>query len=143
MDLADKIFEVIRGVNIAAVATLGSVMYPVPRVRYMITVGYPDLTLKAATRKNSPKISQIKDVPKACVAIWSGKSLEEITKPYVIMDTNVEIIEDERLKRKFWNPVFENFLSGMDSEYVILEFKPYSIEYWENGKMEKWTTCEL
>jgi general stress protein 26 len=111
----------------------------------MTTVGYSDMTLKTATRKSSPKISQIKDMPKACISIWKGRSVEEaMTKPYVIMDTDVEILEDEKSKEEFWRKEFGEVFSGPnDPDYVVLRFKPYCIEYFVGDKMEKWASCSV
>ena len=141
MELKDKILEVIGGVNISALATVQSDSHPVPRVRYLATVGFPDLSMKTATHKSSIKTSHIKNNPKGCITTWNGKDLEDIGKPYVVMDTNIEILDDEKSKNEFWNPMLKNFFSDPnDPEYVVLNLKPYSIEYYSEGKMEKLTS---
>lgn len=138
MELKDKILEVIEGPNISALATVQSDSQPVPRVRYLATVGFPDLSMRTATHKSSIKISHIKNNPKGCITTWKGKDLKEIDKPYVVMDTDIEILDDEKSKIEFWNPMLGNFFSGPDDpEYVILYIKPYNIEYYSEGKMEK------
>lgn len=102
MELKDKIADVIGGVNVAAVATVKSSSEAVPRVRYMSTVGFPDLTLQSATMKSSPKVQQIKENPRACLTVWKGTKLEEaFTQPYVIMDTDVEVLDDEKTRNDF------------------------------------------
>jgi general stress protein 26 len=116
MELKDKILEVVGGVNISALATVQSDSHPVPRVRYLTTVGFPDLSMKTATHRSSIKTSHIKNNPKGCITTWNGKN-------------------------EFWNPMLGNFFSGPDDpEYVILNLKPYSIEYYSDGKMEKLTS---
>ena len=141
MDLKDKILEVIEGVNISAFATVENSPHPIPRVRYMVTMGFPDLTIRTATHKSSTKNSQIKNNPKGCITIWGGETLEDIKKPYVLMNTDIEILDDEKSKKEFWNPMLGNFFSGPDDpEYVILNLKPYSIEYYSEGKIEKMTS---
>ncbi len=141
MELKDKIADVIGGVNVAAVATVKSSSEVAPKVRYMSTVGFPDLTLQSATMKSSPKVQQIKENPKACVTVWKGTKLEEaFTQPYAIMDTDVEILDDEKARNDFWNPMLENFFSGPDDpEYVVLKFTPNYAEYWLGGQVEQWT----
>ncbi len=141
MELKEKIADVIGGVNVAAVATVKSSSGSAPRVRYMSTVGFPDLTLQSATMKSSPKVQQIKENPSACVTIWKGSKLEEaFTQPYVIMDTSVEILDDEKTRNDFWNPMLENFFSGPDDpEYVVLKFNPSYAEYWLGGQVEQWS----
>lgn len=140
MELKDKIADVIGGVNVAAVATVKSSSEVVPRVRYMSTVGFPDLSLQSATMKSSPKMQQIKENPKASLTVWKGTKLEEaFTQPYVIMDTDVEVLDDEKTRNDFWNPMLENFFSGPDDpEYVVLKFTPSYAEYWLGGQVEQW-----
>jgi general stress protein 26 len=54
------------------------------------------------------------------------------------MDTDIEVLDDEKSKHEFWNPMLGKFFSGPDDpEYVILNLKPYSIEYYSEGRMEK------
>ncbi|MFW6128098.1 MAG: pyridoxamine 5'-phosphate oxidase family protein [Halobacteriota archaeon] len=141
MELKDKIAGVIGGVNVAAVATVKTSSEVAPRVRYMGTVGFPDLTLQSATAKSSPKVQQIRENPKACLTIWKGTKLEEaFTQPYVIMDADVEVLDDEKTKNDFWNPMLENSFSGPDDpEYVVLKFTPTYAEYWLGGQVEQWT----
>jgi len=123
MELRDKILDVIGGPNISAFATVQSDSHPV------------------ATHKSSIKMSHIKNNPKGCITIWNGKDFEDINKPYVVIDANIEIIDDEKTKNEFWNPMLGNFFSGPDDpEYVIMDLKPYSIEYYSEGKMEKLTS---
>jgi general stress protein 26 len=141
MELRDKILDVMGGVNISAFATVQSDSHPVPRVRYVATVGFPDLSMKIATHKSSVKMSHIKNNPKGCIATWNGKDFEDVDKPYVIMDTEIEILDDEKSKNEFWDPMLENYFSGPDDpEYVIMNLKPYSIEYYSEGTMEKLTS---
>ena len=143
MELKDKILDVIGGVNISAFATVQSEPHPVPRVRYLATVGFPDLSMMTATHKSSIKMSHIKNNPKGCITTWNGKDLEDVDKPYVVMDANIEILDDEKSKHEFWNPMLGNFFSGPDDpEYVIMNLKPYSIEYYSEGKMETLTSIE-
>jgi general stress protein 26 len=143
MELKDKILDVTGGVNISAFATVKNEQHPVPRVRYVATVGFPDLSMKIATHKSSTKMSHIKKNPKGGIATWKGKGLEDFGKPYVIIDTKIEILDDEKSKNEFWDPMLEKYFSGPDDpEYVILNLKPYSIEYYSEGKMEKLTSIE-
>lgn len=101
IELKDKILDVIGGVNISAFATVQSKQDPVPRVRYLATVGFPDLSMMTATHKSSIKMSHIKNNPKGCITTWNGKDLEDINKPYVVMDANIEILDDEKSKNEF------------------------------------------
>lgn len=59
MELKDKIADVIGGVDVVDVATVESSSETAPRVKYMSTVGFPDLSMQSATMK-LPKVQQIK-----------------------------------------------------------------------------------
>ena len=140
MGLKNKILEVISGAKIAAVATAAEGM---PRVRYMVTVGFEDLTLRAATRRSSNKVAQIEKNPRASISIWSGESMSDIEKgmPYVIIDAAVTLEDDLETKKAFWNPMFEKYFKGPeDPEYVVLKFTPKRIEYYNPaaGEMDVW-----
>lgn len=137
--LKDKILEVISGPRIAAVATA----VENPRVRYMVTVGFEDLTLKAATRRSSTKISQISKNPNVSLTIWSGEGMKDVGegKPYIIMEALASIVDNAEAKKEFWNPTLEKHFKGPeDPEYVLLNFKPRRIEYYNpaKGEMDVW-----
>jgi len=138
--LKDKILGVISGPKIAAVATA----VEKPRVRYMVTVGFEDLSLKAATRRSSTKISRISKNPEVALTIWSGEGMKDVGegKPYVIIDAFASMVDDAEEKKEFWNPTLEKHFKGPeDPEYVLLNFKPRRIEYYDpaKGEMDVWT----
>jgi general stress protein 26 len=95
MELETKILEVIRGPKLAALATVkeeGGKVLPV--VRYIVAMGFENLSLMAATRKSSEKVQHIKKNPNISLTIWSGKDLipEDLTKPYVVIKQILESI---------------------------------------------------
>jgi general stress protein 26 len=81
MDLKDKILEVIRGQELASVATISEESDQIlPAVRYMRATGSEDLTLSAFTKIDTRKFSQIEKNPNVALMIASeGGS----TEPYV------------------------------------------------------------
>jgi general stress protein 26 len=142
MELETKILEVIRGPKLAALATVkeesGKVL---PAVRYIVAMGFEDLSLMAATRKSSGKVQDIKKNPNISLTIWSGKDLipEDLIKPYVVIKGKAELIDDQETKNRFWNPYLENHFHGInDPEYGLLKFVPNSIEYYHGNTVNVW-----
>jgi len=124
MALKEKILEVAGGPHPAAVATLDG---HVPAVRFMVLNGFPDMTFVGGTMKNSKKVEQLKKNPDAAISIWSGK---EFSDPYVEMQAKAKIHEDVATKKKYWNPMFEQFFKSADNpDFVVLVFSAMEIVY--------------
>ncbi len=133
MALKDKIFEVMGGKHVAAVATVSAGK---PAVRFMALEGQDDLSLVGATMKNSRKVDQIRNNPEVALSIWSGK---EFSDPYVVIHGKVVVHEDIDTKRKFWDPTLEPYLQNPENpDYVVLKFIPQRIEYYYGMSMEVW-----
>lgn len=124
MALKDQIMEVIGGPHPAAVATLDGKM---PAVRFMVLAGFPDMTLVGATMKNSKKVGQLKKNDEVALAIWSGK---EFSDPYVEITAKGEVHEDIATKKKYWNPMFEQYFKTPENpDFVVLVFTANEITY--------------
>jgi len=135
MTLKDKILEVIGGPHPAAVATLDKKL---PAVRFMVLTGFPDMTLVGGTMKNSNKVAQLKKNPDTAISIWSGK---EFTDPYVEIRAKGMIHEDVATKKKYWNPMFEQYFKSADNpDFVVLVFTAGEITYHgpSMSSMEVW-----
>ncbi len=135
MALKEKILAVIEGMHVAAIATLDDGM---PAVRFMVLTGFPDMILVGATMKSSRKVAQLTKNPNAAIAIWSGK---EFSDPYVKIRTKGAVHEDLATKKKYWNPMMEQYFKAVDDpEYVVLVFTAGEIEYIDPkaGAMETW-----
>ena len=135
MALKEKILEVIGGMHPAAIATLDQGK---PSVRFMVLTGFPDMTLVGATMRTSRKVEQLKKNPDASIAIWSGK---EFTDPYVTIKGRGKVHEDLSTKKKYWNPMMEQYFQKPDNpDFVILIFTAEEIEYIDPATraMETW-----
>jgi len=131
MALKEKIFEVMEGPHAAAVATIDRGM---PAVRFMVLNGFWDMTLVGGTMKMSRKVEQLRKNPNAAIAIWSGK---QYTDPYVVIQANGEVHEDVQTKKKYWNPMFEQYFKSVDNpDFVVLVFTAKEIEYHGPNMME-------
>jgi general stress protein 26 len=125
MELKDKILEVIGGPHTAAVATLDGNQ---PAVRFMLLIGFPDMTLVGGTMKSSRKVVQLKKNPDVAIAVWSGK---EITDPYVEIRAQAAIHDDIATKKKYWNPMFIPYFRSVDNpDFVVLIFTASQITYY-------------
>jgi general stress protein 26 len=135
MTVMEKILKVIGGPHPAAIATLDKGM---PAVRFMVLTGLPDMTLVGGTGTASRKVAQLRENPNAAIAIWSGK---EFTDPYVRIRATGEVHEDLATKKKYWNPMFEQYFKKVDNpDYVVLVFTAEEIEYTDppTMSMETW-----
>jgi len=124
MALKENILDVVGGPHPAAVATLAGGL---PAVRFMVLNGFPDMTFVGATMKSSKKVEQLKKNPNTAISIWSGK---EFSDPYVEIKAKAEIHEDLATKKKYWNPMFEQFFKTVDNpDFVVLKFTAAEIVY--------------
>ena len=124
MALKEKILEVIGGPHPTAVATLNGKL---PAVRFMVLAGFPDMTLVGGTMKASMKVEQLKKNPDAALSTWSGK---EYRDPYVEIRAKGKVHEDAATKKKYWNPMFEQyFKSPENQDFVVLVFTADEITY--------------
>ena len=124
MVLKEQIMDVIGGPHPTAVATLDGKL---PAVRFMVLAGFPDMTLVGATMKSSKKVGQLKKNPDAALSTWSGK---EFSDPYVEIQAKGKIHEDVATKKKYWNPMFEQFFKTPENpDFVVLVFTANEITY--------------
>lgn len=125
MELREKILEVTGGPHAAAVATLDGKL---PAVRFMLLMGFPDMTLVGGTKKSSRKVAQLEKNADVAIAIWSGK---EITNPYVEIQAHGRIHQDIATKKKYWNPMFVPYFRSVDNpDFVVLVFTASEITYY-------------
>jgi general stress protein 26 len=124
MPLKENILEVAGGPHVAAIATIDGKL---PAVRFMVLNGFPDMTFVGGTLKSSKKVAHLKKNPHVAIAIWSGK---EFSDPYVEMRAKGEIHEDLVTKKKYWNPMFEQYFKTVDNpDFVVLVFTAAEIAY--------------
>jgi general stress protein 26 len=130
MALKEKIMDVVGGPHVAAVATITMGM---PAVRFMVLNGFEDMTFVGGTMKSTRKVEQLRKNPHAALSIWSGK---EFTDPYVVIQARWEVHDDLATKKKYWNPMFEQYFKSVDNpDFVVLVFTAKEIEYHGTGMM--------
>ena len=117
MALKENILEVVSGPHVAAIATVDGKL---PAVRFMVLNGFADMTFVGATMKSTKKVAQLKKNPNVAISTWSGK---EFSDPYVEMKAKGEVHEDLATKKKYWNPMAEQYFKTVDNpDYVVLVF---------------------
>jgi len=132
MALKEKILDVIEGPHPAAVATVADGL---PAVRFMVLSGFPDMTFVGGTMKGTHKVAELKKNPHAAISIWSGK---EFTDPYVEIKAKGEVHEDLATKKRYWNPMFEQYFKSIDNpDFVVLKFIAEEVTYHEPKMMEQ------
>ena len=124
MALKESIMEVIGGPHVTAIATLDGKR---PAVRFMVLAGFPDMTLVGATMKSSNKVEQLRKNADTALSVWSGK---EFSDPYVEIKAKGKIYEDVATKKKYWNPMFEQYFKSPENpDFVVLVFTASEITY--------------
>ncbi len=131
MALEEKILAVAGGPHPAAVATIDNGL---PVVRFMVLFGFEDMTFVGGTPVTTQKVTQLRKNPAASLAIWSGRQYSD---PYVRIRATGAVHEDIATKRKYWNPMFEEYFKSVDNPgFVVLKFTAEEIEYMDPAKGE-------
>lgn len=131
MALKKKILDVVGGPHPAAVATINGGL---PAVRFMVLNGFDDMTFVGGTATKSNKVAQLKKNSHVSIAIWSGK---EFSDPYVEVKAKGEVRDDLKTKKKYWNPMFEQYFKSVDNpDFVVLVFTAEEITYHGKNMME-------
>ena len=100
-----------------------------PWVRYVITIGSDDMTIRCATFVTSRKVKHIgknEEVHLSC-----GVDDPAIMAPYLQIQGTAELAIDDAERQAMWYDELEPIFSGPDDpNYGVLVIKPYRIEYW-------------
>lgn len=131
-ELKQKIYEVLKGRQLASLATMKDGK---PWVRYVAATGTEDLSLYVNTFAQSRKVSQIKENPDVHVIV--GGSMEEMNHAYLNIAATAEVLDDIETKKTFWFDELKNYFSGPDDpNLVVLKITPSVIELMSPGKTQ-------
>lgn len=127
MDLADKIYEVIKSYPMGALATVDPEGRP--HVRFvMLDVGR-DLTIRFVTALSSRKVRQIDRNHE--VHIVCGASLVDSMAPYVQVEGKARVSREGEVLQEMWTDALKNYFTGPDDpEYCVVIVMPYRVEYY-------------
>jgi general stress protein 26 len=121
MDLKEKIYEVVKGHPLGALATIAEDGRP--RVRYIMLAVERDLCIRFVTSLTSRKVAQINRNPE--VHVICGASPEDSMAPYVQVEGKAKISCDEEIRKKMWTSVLNNYFSGPDDpDYGVVIIEP-------------------
>ena len=137
-DLEQKILEIIHRPQLAALASITE--QGNPWVRYVVTIGGGDLSMRCATFADSRKVKQIENDPN--VHITCGVTSLEEMRPYLQIQGRARITKDKDERHAFWNDMLEPIFEGPDDpNYCLIVVDPYRIEYCtpESFEPEVWT----
>lgn len=137
-DLKERILKVLQPLQMVGLATItpdGK-----PWVRYVMTVGSADLTIRCATAVDARKVKQIKKNPE--VHLTCGVTDPLNAGAYLQVQGRATLNTSKEARHGFWSNMLAGIFSGPDDpNYGVIEIKPYCIEYIAPGshKPEVWT----
>lgn len=137
-DLKQRILDIVHKPQLAALATITEQNNP--WVRYVVTVGAGDLTMRCATFVDSRKIKQIENDPNVHITCGVTSLME--MQPYLQIQGKARVTTDEDERHAFWNDLLAPIFDGPDDpRYCIIVVEPYRIEYCSPGSYEPevWT----
>ena len=132
-DLKQRILDMIHKPQLASLATVTEQNNP--WVRYVVTVGGGDLSLRCATFIDSRKVGHIENNPN--VHLTCGVSSFMEMQPYLQVQAKAFVSTEESERHGFWNDLLEPIFKGPDDpRYSIIIINPYRIEYCTPGSYE-------
>jgi general stress protein 26 len=136
-DLKERIFEIIRGPQLASFATITE--DGKPWVRYITARGSEDLTIRFATPKDSRKVGHIQKNPE--VHLTCGVTDPKTAIASLQIEGSAEFVTDKTEREAFWHDTLKIYFTGPDDpNYGVVVVKPSRIEYnsAKDHKTEVW-----
>lgn len=136
--LQDRILALLQQPQLAGLATVTE--EGTPWVRYVMTVGTEDVTLRCASHVLARKVQQISRNPE--VHLTCGITDPMQMGPYLQIQGRAIFSTEERERHGFWFDMLGNVFSGPDDpNYGVIIITPYRIEYVTPGTLtpEVWT----
>lgn len=133
MELRKKILEILEKVQLAGFATINE--EGKPWVRYVMTKGSDDMTVRFSTFVSARKVKQIEANPE--VHLTMGVTDPEKMASYLQIQGKAHLTTDEAERHAFWIPMLEQIFKGPDDpEYGVIVVEPYRIELMNAGTFE-------
>lgn len=136
--LKDKISTILRPLQLSSLATITE--EGKPWVRYMMTQGADDLSIRCATFAHSRKVAQIAANPE--VHLTLGVTNPGVMIPYLQIQGRARFSTEAADRHGFWSEMLAAYFSGPDDpDYGVLIVTPYRIEVATPGSHtpEVWT----
>jgi len=135
--LKEQITAIITPLQLSSLATLANGK---PWVRYVMTTGGDDLSVRFATFAGSRKVAQIAANPEVHVTL--GVSDPANMTPYLQIQGRARFSTEAAERHGFWSGMLANYFSGPDDpNYGVVIVTPYRIELAQAGvpEPEVWT----
>ena len=135
--LKEQIAAIMAPLQLSAVATIADGK---PWVRYVMTTGGGDLSVRFATYAGSRKVAQIAANPEVHVTL--GVNDPSSMTPYLQIQGRARFSTEAAERHGFWSEMLANYFSGPDDpNYGVVIVTPYRIELAQAGVPEPgvWT----
>lgn len=120
----NQIQEVINIIDSDHVGVLSTMQGNKPHARYMMFF-HDELQLYTATNKQTHKVEEIEKNPNVHVLLGFDQKGDK----YIELQGKASIVDDQKLKEKYWNDQLTPWLNGPDDpEYCLLKINPDHIE---------------
>jgi general stress protein 26 len=139
-DVKEQIRGILAPFQLASLATITG--DGKPWVRYVMTAGAADLTVRFATFADSRKVAQITANPE--VHLTCGVTDAVAMRPYLQIQGRARFTTEKDERHPFWNESLAPYFSGPDDpNYGVVIVTPYRIELLVPGSMtpEVWTVA--
>lgn len=140
-DVKEEIRAILTPLQLASVATITE--NGRPWVRYVMTTGAEDLTVRFATFAQSRKVGQIS--ANLEVHLTCGITDPTVMRPYLQIQGRARFSTEKDERHRFWNATLAPYFSGPDDpNYGVVVVTPYRIELCTPGSMtpEVWSAPE-
>lgn len=132
-DLKQRILNIIQKPQLTSMATITE--EGKPWVRYVMSFGSEDLSIRFASFVNARKVAQIKHNPE--VHLTCGVTNPEVMIPYLQIQGKARLTTDKVEREAFWNEQLRKIFKGPDDpDYGVIIVTPYRIELCSPGKFE-------
>jgi general stress protein 26 len=136
--LKEKLITILSPLQLSTVATLTG--EGKPWVRYVMTKGDGDLSIRFATFANARKVAQITANPE--VHLTLGVTSPMVMNPYLQIQARARFSTAAEERHAFWSEMLAGYFSGPDDpNYGVVIVAPYLIELVTPGAQapEVWT----
>lgn len=129
-DLKKRILDIIGQPQLLGFATVTE--DGKPWVRYVMSFGSKDMTIRFSSFAGARKVKQITANPE--VHITCGVTDPNKMAPYLQIQGTARFSTDKDERHGFWNDMLKSYYSGPDDpNYGIVLVNPYCIEYCSPG----------
>ncbi|MDO4587251.1 MAG: pyridoxamine 5'-phosphate oxidase family protein [Planctomycetia bacterium] len=139
-EIRSKIFEQFDGPTLSQLATVNQ--YGRPWVRYVMSTIDEEMTLRIPTRSDTRKVQDIRYNPEVHVLV--GKDLFSRSGAYAQIEGVATLTNDAHQRTQYWNSGMQRYFSSTeDPSYILIEVRPFRIEYWSAMEEENPAVLEI